>query len=89
MFISYLIIRLFTLPFAFLSYRVIHFLGRHLGSLAYYLIPKFRKRALSNLALSDLGLSNACIRKTAKASIGRKTGHKKNAITEIFTKTAS
>ncbi|NGX59761.1 MAG: Lipid A biosynthesis lauroyltransferase [Chlamydiae bacterium] len=69
MFISYLIIRLFTLPFAFLSYRVIHFLGRHLGSLAYYLIPKFRKRALSNLALSDLGLSNACIRNTAKASI--------------------
>ncbi|NGX27349.1 MAG: Lipid A biosynthesis lauroyltransferase [Chlamydiae bacterium] len=65
----YLIIRLFTLPFAFLPYRVIHFLGRHLGTLAYFAIPKYRKRSLSNLALSDLGLSNAEIRKTAKASL--------------------
>nr|NGX47925.1 hypothetical protein [Chlamydiota bacterium] len=42
----YLIIRLFTLPFAFLPYRVIHFLGRHLGTLAYFAIPKYRKRSL-------------------------------------------
>lgn len=69
MLITYLIIRLFTLPFAYLPYKTIHFLGRHLGSLAYYAIPKYRKRALSNIALSDLNLTNDQIRQTAKGCL--------------------
>lgn len=69
MFITYLIIRLLTLPFAYLPYSVIHWIGTKLGTFAYSAIPKFRKRALSNLALSDLGLSIEEIKDTAKASI--------------------
>ncbi len=69
MLVTYLIIRLFTLPFAYLPYRAIHFLGKHLGTVAYYLIPKYRKRALSNLALTDLNLTNDQIRATAKGSL--------------------
>lgn len=66
----YLLIRLITLPFAYLPYRVIHAIGRHLGTLAYVLIPKFRKRALSNLALAtDLKLSNDQVRQIAKKSL--------------------
>ncbi len=68
--ITYLLIRLVTLPFLFLPYKAIHKLGKHLGTLAYYCIPKFRKRALSNLALAkDLHLSNKEIRRIAKESI--------------------
>lgn len=70
MLITYLLIRLLTLPFAYLPYPAIHSIGRKIGSLAYYLIPKFRKRALSNLALAkDLHLSNKEVRRIAKASI--------------------
>lgn len=69
MFITYIIIRLITLPFAFLPYSAIHLLGERLGALAYHLIPKYRKRALSNLTLSDLGLSHPEIKQTAKSSI--------------------
>lgn len=69
MLVTYLLVRLFTLPFAHLPYRVIHLLGKHLGTVAYYTIPKYRKRALSNLALSDLNLSNEEIRQTAKACL--------------------
>jgi KDO2-lipid IV(A) lauroyltransferase len=67
--LSYLILRLFTLPFAFLPYRAIHALGKPLGTLAYYLIPKYRKRALSNLALSDLNLTTEQLKSTAKKSL--------------------
>ncbi|NGX38031.1 MAG: Lipid A biosynthesis palmitoleoyltransferase [Chlamydiae bacterium] len=70
MLITYLLIRLLTLPLAYLPYRALHALGRHLGTLAYHLIPKYRKRALSNLALaSDLHLSNDDVRRIAKASL--------------------
>jgi KDO2-lipid IV(A) lauroyltransferase len=66
----YLLIRLITLPFAYLPYRTIHAIGRHLGTLTYFLIPKFRKRALSNLALAtDLQLSNDEVRRIAKESL--------------------
>lgn len=66
---TYALIRVITLPLAYLPYPIIHFLGKHLGSLCYFLLPRFRKRALSNLALAkDLALSNEQIRRTAKAS---------------------
>lgn len=65
----YLIIRLFTFPLAFLPYRAIHALGRPLGTLAYHLIPKYRKRALANLALSDLNLSTPELKQTARKSL--------------------
>ncbi|NGX39014.1 MAG: Lipid A biosynthesis lauroyltransferase [Chlamydiae bacterium] len=69
MLITYILIRIITFPLALLPYKALHFLGKRLGSLAYYLIPKFRKRALSNLALAkDLNLSNAEIRQVAKRS---------------------
>ncbi len=41
-----------------------------LGSLLYYLFPRLRKIALSNLALSDLKLSEGEIRKIARRSLG-------------------
>lgn len=70
MFVAYLFIRLITLPFAYLPYRALHALGRPLGTLAYFLFPSFRKRALSNLALaSDLHLSNEEVRRIARQSI--------------------
>ncbi len=53
-----------------LPYRAIHLFGAFLGTCAYYLIPKFRKRSLSNLALaSSLVLSEKQIRHFAKASL--------------------
>ncbi|MBS0620166.1 MAG: hypothetical protein JSS61_01740 [Verrucomicrobia bacterium] len=59
-----------TWPVRFLPYRVIHQLGRILGSALYYLVPKFRKRALSNLALaSDLHLDEKQLKTLAIASI--------------------
>ncbi|MDN3506557.1 MAG: hypothetical protein P0S96_04945 [Simkaniaceae bacterium] len=64
--LSYLLIRLLTFPFAYLPYKAIHALGKPLGLLAYYLIPKFRKRALSNLALSNLKVDPI---QTAKKSL--------------------
>lgn len=51
-FLSFAFIRLFTFPMAWLSYATIHKIGSALGTLAYYLMPKFRKRALSNLSLA-------------------------------------
>lgn len=68
---SYLIIRSLTFPISFLPYPVLHRLGNILGKAAYYLVPKFRKRTLSNLALAkDLSLSEEQIIATAKESFG-------------------
>lgn len=50
--IRFCLIWVATLPLRFLPYRTIHALGHFLGTLAYYLLPKFRKKALSNLALA-------------------------------------
>jgi KDO2-lipid IV(A) lauroyltransferase len=67
--IAYLLIRLFTFPLRFIPYPAVHALGRFLGRCMYYAIPKFRKRALSNLALAtDLRLSNSEIVEKAKQS---------------------
>ncbi|MCB1109208.1 MAG: hypothetical protein KDK44_06080, partial [Chlamydiia bacterium] len=62
-----MLINLITFPMRFVSYRAIHALGHFLGPILYYLIPKFRKRALSNIALA-LKLPNTEIRQLAKAS---------------------
>jgi len=57
-------------PVRCLSYRAIHRLGAILGTCTYYLVPKFRKRALSNLALAtSLNLNEEQIRSYAKASL--------------------
>jgi len=67
--ITYFFIRFFTIAFAFLPYKLIHQIGKFLGNIAYYLMPKYRKRALSNLSLAtELKLSNKQIKKYAKES---------------------
>ena len=54
----YYFIRIITFPFSILPYRVIHFLGKILGTLSFYCLNKYRKRALSNLASAkDLKLN--------------------------------
>ncbi len=50
--LSFLCIRLMMLPLLWMPYAWIHWLGKRLGSLAYHLLPKFRKRALGNIALA-------------------------------------
>lgn len=68
--LTYLLIRVFTFPLGWLPLTAIHWLGRRLGSIAYYVVPKYRKRALSNLAIaSDLHLRFEEIPRIAKASI--------------------
>ena len=68
--VNYLFFRLFTFPLQFLPYRALHALGRPLGLLLFYLYPKYRKRALSNIALAtSLNLSPEEIVRMAKASL--------------------
>src|SRR5262245_58304670 len=68
--IFFILILVLTCPLRFLPYAVIHRLGAILGSCAYFLLPKFRKRALSNLALaSSLVLTESEIRRLAKKSL--------------------
>lgn len=69
-FLNYLLFRFFTFPLQHLPYKILHRLGNVLGLLVYYLYPKYRKRALSNLALAtDLHLSPEQIVATAKKSL--------------------
>jgi KDO2-lipid IV(A) lauroyltransferase len=69
-FLNYLLFRFFTFPLQYLPYKILHRLGNVLGLLVYYLYPKYRKRALSNLALAtDLHLSPEQIVATAKKSL--------------------
>lgn len=68
-YISFYALMVVTYPLRWLPYKALHLLGRCLGSLLYYLIPHFRKRTLSNLALAkDLNLTNPEIKKLAKRS---------------------
>ncbi len=68
--LSYGAMRTLLWPLSWLPYRMIHALGKGLGTLIYYMYPKFRKRALSNLALaSSLKLSLDQIVATAKGSL--------------------
>ncbi len=62
-----MLINLITWPIKFLSYSALHALGHVLGPILYYIIPHFRKRTLSNLALA-LKLPNPELRCLAKAS---------------------
>lgn len=65
----YYLIRIITFPFALMPFWMIHKIGKALGFLLYYALPKYRKRTLSNLALAkDLGLSSDEIKKIAKKS---------------------
>lgn len=67
--LSYLSIRVAISPIGLLPTSLVYTLGKSLGRALYYLLPKFRKRALSNLALAkDLHLTNEEIRDTAKGS---------------------
>ena len=63
-----LAIRILTFPVALLPFKGIHFIGKHLGTLAYHLIPRYRKRALSNLALAFPSMQEKELKAFAKAS---------------------
>ncbi|MBN2478745.1 MAG: hypothetical protein JXA94_00800 [Parachlamydiales bacterium] len=64
--LAYYFIRLLTIPFMFMPFRLIHLLGKPLGFFSYFLLKDYRKRTLSNLALaSDLKLSNKELKKIA------------------------
>lgn len=68
--LTYILFRIFTFPLQFLPYKILHLLGKILGLAVYYIYPKYRKRALSNLALaSDLHLTPEQIVSTAKKSL--------------------
>ncbi|MGH2638001.1 MAG: lysophospholipid acyltransferase family protein, partial [Rhabdochlamydiaceae bacterium] len=68
--INYFLFRIFTFPLQFLPYSLLNKLGNILGLVIYYGYPKYRKRALSNLALAtDLHLSAQQTVKLAKASM--------------------
>ncbi len=68
--LSYAGLRALLWPFSLLPYRALHVLGKGLGTIVYYCVPKFRKRALSNLALaSSLKLSSDEIVAIAKGSL--------------------
>jgi KDO2-lipid IV(A) lauroyltransferase len=70
MFLKYLLFRFFTFPLQFLPYSLLHHLGSFLGLFIFYTYPKYRKRALSNLALAtDLRLTPDQIVQTARRSL--------------------
>lgn len=56
---SYILIRIATYPFSWMPYSWIHRIGKCIGSIAFYFMREYRKRALSNLALAnDLALNH-------------------------------
>ncbi len=62
----YYLIRSITYPFGFLPYRAIHFIGKIVGYIAFYILSDYRKRSLSNLSLAkDLNLSKKELRTVA------------------------
>lgn len=68
--LSFILILVLTWPIRWLPYSAIHRLGAILGTCVYHLIPKFRKRTLSNLSLaSSLKLTEHQIKQLAKASL--------------------
>lgn len=68
--ISYYALRAITFPVSFMPIWLIHYLGKGLGTLAYYFAPrKRRKFTFNNLALAkSLTLDEKQIKKLAKAS---------------------
>ncbi len=70
-YLSYLLIRAVLFPFSLLSYKHLHKVGMALGFLLFPLLTRYRKRALSNLAIaSDLHLSPSQIERIARESLG-------------------
>lgn len=70
-YLCYLAIRAVLYPFSFLSYKTLGVLGQKMGIVLFYLIPKYRKRTLSNLSIaSDLALEEKDLHRLAKESIG-------------------
>jgi len=68
--LSFAIIQFLFWPVRWLSFPLIHKLGAFLGRLLFYSSSKFRKRALSNLALaSDLKLHQDALYSIAKQSL--------------------
>ncbi len=68
--ISFGVIRILSWLLAWLPYRLLHAIGKCFGTAAYYCLPKFRKRSLSNLTLAPtLALSQKEIIKVAKESL--------------------
>ncbi len=66
---TYFFLRAATLPFAYMPYSWLHRLGKWVGTIAFYSMREYRKRALSNLALADdLAFSKEEIVKYAKKS---------------------
>lgn len=66
---TYLGIRFATYPFQFLPYSWLRAIGRAIGSIAFYFMREYRKRALSNLSLAkDLHLTRKAQVKLAKQS---------------------
>ena len=67
--LSYLVVKSVLYPMRFLPHRFIHLWGKCLGYFLYYLLPSFRKRALSNLSLAkSLHLRDKELKKYAKQS---------------------
>ena len=67
--LTYILIRTLTFPISLLPFRIIHSIGSLFGILAYHLMTKYRKRALSNLTLATgLALTEKEVIRTAKQS---------------------
>ncbi len=65
----YFLIRVLTFPFSLMPYAWIHSTGKAIGTLAFYCMREYRKRALSNLALArDLALPKKELIRIAKKS---------------------
>lgn len=65
----YFLIRIAIYPFSLLPYSGIHRVGKLVGSVAFYFMREYRKRALSNLALAnDLAFSHKELIHYAKKS---------------------
>lgn len=68
-YLIYVCIRFFSFFIGYLPYRIIHFLGKGIGLIAYHCMSEYRKVALSNLACAkDLNLTKKQIIQYAKSS---------------------
>jgi KDO2-lipid IV(A) lauroyltransferase len=66
----YYLIRLFLFPFQYIPLSWIRIFGKWTGTLIFYLVPSYRKKALSNLGLAkDLKYSQKDFTKIAKESL--------------------
>ncbi len=65
----YFLIRFATYPCSFLPHSLLHWIGKRIGSIAFYFMREYRKRALSNLALAnDLAFTHSELIRYAKKS---------------------